>query len=139
MGNLHVNFTIVVYSSTNITSLFYAVSKFSQFCICDTPLNCYDFTHQSHPFAHLTSFRRLQNSLSKTRLIRNSNFSYRRCGATVHSETDRLSTIKLSKTRMHRILKLQPELEQSNKDGRNHNNYNKHGPKIYGRGDWVPI
>jgi len=33
--------------------------------------------HKSHPFAHLTSFRRLPNSLSKTRLIRNSYFSYR--------------------------------------------------------------
>jgi len=22
-------------------------------------LNCYYFTHQSHPFAHLTSFRRI--------------------------------------------------------------------------------
>jgi len=39
VGNLHVNFTIVVYSPTNITSLFYPVSKFSYFCICDTPLN----------------------------------------------------------------------------------------------------
>jgi len=28
-------------------------------CICDTPLNCYYFTHQSYPFAHLTSFRRI--------------------------------------------------------------------------------
>ena len=63
MGNLHVNF-IVVYSPINITSLFYPVSKFSYFCICDTPLNCYYFTHQTHPFAHLTSFRGLQNSLS---------------------------------------------------------------------------
>jgi len=34
---------------------------FSYFCICDTPLNCYYFTHQSYPFAHLglTSFRRI--------------------------------------------------------------------------------
>jgi len=46
VGNLHVNFTIVVYSPTNITSLFYPVSKLSYFCICDTPLNCYYFTHQ---------------------------------------------------------------------------------------------
>jgi len=38
VGNLHVNFTIVVYSPTNFTSLFYPVSKFSYFCICDTPL-----------------------------------------------------------------------------------------------------
>ena len=38
----------------------------------------YYFTHQSHPFAHLTTFRRLQNSLSETRLIRNSYYSYRR-------------------------------------------------------------
>jgi len=69
-----VNFTIAVYSPTNITSLFYPVSKLSYFCICDNPLNCYHFTSQSHPFAHvgLTSFRRLQNSLTKTRLIRNS-------------------------------------------------------------------
>jgi len=37
VGNLHVDFTIVVYSPTNITSLFYPVSKFSNFCICDTP------------------------------------------------------------------------------------------------------
>jgi len=90
VGNLHVNFTVAVYSPTNITSLFYPVSKFSYFCICDTPLNCYHFTHQRHPFAHLTSFRHLQNSLSETRLIRNSYFSYRRCGAgaTVHSGTD---------------------------------------------------
>jgi len=29
VGNLHVNFTIVVNSPTNITSLFYPVSKFS--------------------------------------------------------------------------------------------------------------
>jgi len=28
-------------------------------CICDTPLNCYHFIHQSYPFAHLTSFRRI--------------------------------------------------------------------------------
>jgi len=32
---------------------------YSQICICDTPLNCYYFTHQSYPFAHLTSFRRI--------------------------------------------------------------------------------
>jgi len=51
VGNLHVNFTIVVHSPTNITSLFYPVSKFSYFCIFDTPLNCYYFTDQSHPFA----------------------------------------------------------------------------------------
>jgi len=57
--NLHVNFTIVLYSSTNITSLFYPVSKFLYFCICDTPLNCYYFTHQSHPFALLMSLRRI--------------------------------------------------------------------------------
>jgi len=57
--NLHVNFTIVVYSPPKITSLFYSVSKFSYFCICNTPLNCYYFTHQSYPFAHLTSFRRI--------------------------------------------------------------------------------
>ena len=37
--SLHVNFTIVVYCPTNITSLFYPVSKFSYFGICDTPLN----------------------------------------------------------------------------------------------------
>jgi len=90
--------TIAVYSPTNITSSFYPVSKFSYFCICDTPLNCYNFTHQSHPFAHLTSFRRLQNSLSKTRLLRNSYFSYRRCCAFAQlCIADRLSTIKLSK------------------------------------------
>jgi len=88
VGNIHVNFNIIVYSPTNITSLFYPISKFSYFCICDTPLNCYYFTHQSHPFAHLTSFRRIQNSLSKTWLIRNSYFSYRHCIATVHSGTD---------------------------------------------------
>ena len=29
VGNLHINFTMVVYSPTNITSLFYPVSKFS--------------------------------------------------------------------------------------------------------------
>jgi len=29
VGNLHVNFTIVVHSATNITSLFYPVSKLS--------------------------------------------------------------------------------------------------------------
>jgi len=78
VGNLHINFTTAVYSPTNITSLFYPVSEFSYFCTCDTPLNCYHFTRQSYPFAHLTSFRRLQNSLSKTRLFRNSYFSYRR-------------------------------------------------------------
>jgi len=68
VGNLHVNFTIAVYSPTNITFLFYPVSKFSYFCIYNTPLNCYYFTHQSQPFAvaHLTSFRRLQNSPSKS-------------------------------------------------------------------------
>jgi len=59
VGNLHVNFTILVYSPTKITSLFYPISKFSYFCICYTPLNCYYFTRQSHPFAHLTSFRRI--------------------------------------------------------------------------------
>ena len=34
---------------------------FSYFCVCDTPLNCYYFTQQSYPFAHLglTSFRRI--------------------------------------------------------------------------------
>ena len=37
MGNIHVSFTNVVYSPTNITSLFYPVSKFSYFCICDRP------------------------------------------------------------------------------------------------------
>jgi len=26
---------------------------------CDPPLNCYYFTHQSYPFAHLTSFSRI--------------------------------------------------------------------------------
>jgi len=57
--NLHVNFTILVHSPTKITSLFYPVSKSSYFCIYDTPLNnCY-FIHQSYPFAHLTSFRRI--------------------------------------------------------------------------------
>jgi len=40
-------------------SLLYHVSKFSHFCICDTPLNCYYFTHQSQPFAHLMPFRRI--------------------------------------------------------------------------------
>jgi len=118
VANLHVNFTIVVYSPTNITSLFYPISKFSCFCICDTPLNCYYFTHQSHPFAHLTSFAELQNSLSKTRLICNSYFRYRRyvvqlCIAYLY--WNRLSTIKhFYKNRMHRILKL--ELEQTNND-----------------------
>jgi len=56
--NLHINFTILVYSPTKITSLLYPVSKFSYFCICDT-LNWYYFTHQSYPFAHLTSFHRI--------------------------------------------------------------------------------
>ena len=59
MGNLHVNFTILVYYPTKITSLFYPVSKFSYFCIGDTPLDCCYFTHQSYSFAHLTSFRRI--------------------------------------------------------------------------------
>jgi len=59
VGNLHVNFAILVYSPTKITSLFYPVSKFSYFCICNTPLNCYYFTHQSYSFAHLTCFRRI--------------------------------------------------------------------------------
>jgi len=31
VGNLHVNFTIAVYSPTNITSSFYPISKFSYF------------------------------------------------------------------------------------------------------------
>jgi len=31
VGNVHVNFTAVVYSPTNITSLFYPISKFSYF------------------------------------------------------------------------------------------------------------
>jgi len=31
VGNLHVNFTILVYSPSKITSLFYPVSKFSFF------------------------------------------------------------------------------------------------------------
>jgi len=48
-----------------------------------TPLNCYYFTRQSYSFAHLTSFAALLNSLSKTRLIRNSFLHYRRFG--VHS------------------------------------------------------
>jgi len=112
--NLHVNFTTVVYSPTNITSLFYPVSKFSYFSICDTPLNCYYFTHRSHPCAHLTSFRRLQNSLSKTRLIRknrNSYFSYLRY-VVLLCIADRLSTIKLSKNRMHRMLKLNLNLNK---------------------------
>jgi len=106
VGNLHVNFTIAVYSPTNITSLFYLVSKFSYFCICDTPLNCYYFTHQSHPFAHLSNvFSTLTNSLSKMQLIRNLYFSY--CRYVVElCIVDRLSTIKLSKNRMHRILNL---------------------------------
>jgi len=38
VGSLHVNFTIVVYSPTNITSLFYLVSKFSYICTCDTQI-----------------------------------------------------------------------------------------------------
>jgi len=59
VGNLHVNFTILVYSPTKPTSLFYPVSKFSYFCICDTPLNCYYFTSQSYLFAHLTTFGRI--------------------------------------------------------------------------------
>ena len=57
-GKFIFNFTILVYSPTKITSLFYPVWKFSYFCICDNPLNCYYFTQQSYPFAHLTSFRR---------------------------------------------------------------------------------
>jgi len=57
VGNLHVNFTILVYSPIKITSLFYPVSKLS-YSHCDTLLNCYYFTHQSYSFAHLTSFRR---------------------------------------------------------------------------------
>jgi len=59
MGNLHVNFTTLVYSLAKITSLFYPVSKFSYFCICNSPLNCYYFTRQSYPFEHLTSSRRI--------------------------------------------------------------------------------
>jgi len=33
------------------------MSKFSYFCICDTPLNCYYITHQSYPSAHLEVHR----------------------------------------------------------------------------------
>jgi len=62
------------------------------------------------------SFRQLQNSLSKTRLIRNSYFSYRcyvvqLCTAeqTEYDET-------FSKDRMHRILKLELKLEPTNND-----------------------
>ena len=36
--NEQLKLTIAVYSPTNITSLFYPVSKFSYFCICHTPL-----------------------------------------------------------------------------------------------------
>ena len=49
VGKLDVNFTILVYFPTKITSLFYPVSKFSYFCICYIPFNCYYFTHQSYP------------------------------------------------------------------------------------------
>jgi len=59
VGNLQVNFTILVHFPTKITSLFYPVFKFSYLCICDIPLNCYYFTNQSYPFAHLTSIRRI--------------------------------------------------------------------------------
>jgi len=52
VGNLHVNFTILVYTPTKITSLFYPVSTLLYICICDTLLNWYYFTHQSYPFAH---------------------------------------------------------------------------------------
>ena len=58
-GKFTLNFTILVYSPTKITSLFYPISKFSYFCICHTPLNCYYFAHQSYPFAHLTSFHHI--------------------------------------------------------------------------------
>jgi len=49
--------------------------------------------------------KRLQNSLSNTRLIRNSYFSYLRYVVQL-CIADRLSMIELSKNRMHRILKL---------------------------------
>ena len=94
MGNLHINFTILVFSPTKITSLFYPVSKFSYYCICDTPLNGYCFTHQSYSYSgHLLSSP--HDSLQCL-------------------YWNRLSMIKLfSKNRMHRILKLELELEQT--------------------------
>ena len=115
VGDLHVNFTIVVYSPTNITSLFYPVYKFSYFCICDTPLNCYYFSHQSHPCAHLTSFRRI----AKFTYVKRDYFAtpISAIGAVWCNcaQRKRLSTIKLfSKNRMHRILKLELELQQTN-------------------------
>ena len=122
MGNLHVNFTILVHSPTNIASLFYPVSKFSYFRICDTPLNCYYFTHQSYPFAHLTSFCRITkfttvygSSLielpsAPTEAVCSPHKKY----LLQYLYWNRLSTIKLSKNRMHRVLEL--ELEQTNND-----------------------
>jgi len=124
VGNLHINFTILVYSPAKITSLFYPVSKLSYFCICDTPLNCYYFTHQSDPFAHLTSFCRITKFTTvygssviqlpstpieavRVRSPVNIRFS-------IYVGTD-MSTIKrFSKNRMHRVLEL--ELEETNND-----------------------
>jgi len=55
------------------------------------------------------SFRRLQNSLSKTRLIRNSYFSYRRYAVQLCiAETE----YELSKKRMHRIQNLSLNLNK---------------------------
>ena len=91
-------FCVISANSCSIRAQFTpAVSSPDEFLLhLRNSLNCYYFTHQSHPFAHLTSFRRLRNSLSKTRLNHNSYFSYRRCGATVHSGTDwvRLNFLK---------------------------------------------
>jgi len=56
VGNFHINFKILVYSPTKLLPYFIPFLN-SHFCICNTPLNCYYFTHQSYPFAHLTFFR----------------------------------------------------------------------------------
>jgi len=104
-GNLHVNFAILVYSATKITSLFYPVAKFSHFCICDTPLNCYYFTHQSYPFAHLTSFRRITKF---TTVYGRSVIQNRHCiRFSIYIGTDWVRLNFFSKNRMHKILELE--------------------------------
>ena len=56
MGNLHVNFTILVYSPPKL--LPYFIPFLNSHIFADAIFR-YCFTHQSYPFAHLNSFHRI--------------------------------------------------------------------------------
>jgi len=86
VGNLHVNFTILVYSPTRIISLFYPISKFSHFAFAILHQIATILPIKVIHLHILLLFAALLNSLYKTRVIRNSYFCCRRYGVHSHNE-----------------------------------------------------